>query len=224
MKAGAGSLVTLSDPRSPAAEAYRTLRTNLRFSSLETPPRTLLVVGSGIAEDSSTVLCNLAVTMAQSGTRVIVVDCDLRRPSIHKPFDLSNDKGVTTTLMEETPDPPLQQTAVPSLQVLAAGPIPPNPVDLIGSQRMEQLIDRLVASADLVMFNAAPAGMVSDSSLLASKMDGTILVVGSGKTRRDVANRAKATLEKANTRILGIVLTNVHLDSSLARYYNSQDR
>ncbi|MGE5619288.1 MAG: CpsD/CapB family tyrosine-protein kinase [Sphingomonadaceae bacterium] len=224
MKAGADRLVTLSDPRSPAAEAYRSLRTNIQFSCVDTPPRTLLVTGTEADEGKSTVLCNLAVTIAQAGTRVIVVDCDLRRPSVHEIFGLANDKGLATALVEEGEALPLQQTAVPNLRLLAAGPMPPSPADLLGSQRMRSLIDDLVASADLVLFDGPPVGLFADSQLLASRVDGTILVLTAGKTRREAANRAKALLEKANARILGVVLSNARLDQGLYRYYSSRGR
>ncbi len=225
MKAGAGRLITLSDPKSPAAEAYRTLRTNLQFSSLDNPPRSLLVTSAGADEGKSAVLCNLAVTIAQAGTRVIVVDADLRRPSVHEAFDLANDKGLTTALLAQgSDDLPLQPTAISDLQVLAAGPLPPNPAELIGSQRMQHLLDRLAASADLVIFDAPPVGIFADAALLASRVDGVILVVSAGKTRREAANRAKASLERANARILGVVLNNARLDPSLDRYYSSRDR
>ncbi|MHB0871794.1 MAG: CpsD/CapB family tyrosine-protein kinase, partial [Chloroflexota bacterium] len=210
-------------PRSPAAEAYRTLRTNIQFSSVDNPPRTLLVTGTEADEDSSIVLCNLAITIAQGGSRVIVADCDLRRPSVHEIFDLANDKGITTALLQEKGEGiPLQQTAVSNLQLLAAGPLPPNPADLLGSQKMRRVIDDLVAAADLVLFGAPPVGLFSDTPVLASRVDGTILVISAGKTRREAANRAKAILEKANARVLGVVLSNARLDSSLYRYYSSR--
>ncbi len=225
MKAGAGRLITLSDPRSPAAEAYRTLRTNLQFSSLDNPPRTLLVTSAGADEGKSSVVCNLAVTIAQAGTQVIVADCDLRRPSVHEFFDVANDKGVTSALLDQSPEElPLQQTAVPNLQLLTAGPLPPNPADLVGSQKMQRIIERLSTSADLVLFDAPPVGLVADATLLASRMDGVVLVISAGKTRRDAADRAKAALEKASARILGVVLNNTRLDTSLYQYQNSRSK
>lgn len=219
MKSGADKLITLGDPRSAAAEAYRTLRTNIQFGSLDNPVRTLLVTSAGPDEGKSTILCNLAVAMAQAGTRVTVVDCDLRRPSVHQLFDLTNDKGLTTALLDETGgDLPLQKTAVPNLTVLTAGPLPPNPTDLLGTQRMQRVIESLVASTEMVLFDSAPVGFVADAAVLAAKVDGVILVVSAGKTKRDIASRAKGILEKANARILGVVLNNAQLDSSLYKY------
>lgn len=219
MKSDADRLITLGDPRSAAAEAYRTLRTNIQFGSLDNPVRTLLVASAGPDEGKSTILCNLAVAIAQAGTRLTVVDCDLRRPSVHEIFNLSNDKGLTTALLDEKgEDLPLQQTAVPNLTVLTAGPLPPNPTDLLGTQRMRRVIDTLSASAELVLFDSAPVGFVADAAVLASRVDGVVLVVSAGKTKREIANRAKGILEKANARILGVVLNNARLDSSLYKY------
>lgn len=217
MKAAPDRLIILSDPRSPAAEAYRTLRTSVLFSSLDSPLRTLLVTGAGAGEGSSAISCNLAVAFAQAGTKAILVDGDLRRPSVHEAFGLANDKGLTTALLDDTGgELPLQPTSVPNLQLLTAGPLPPNPADLLGTQRMQRLIQALSASADLVLFVSPPAGYVADAAVLASKADGVILVISAGKTRREVAMRAKALLEKANARILGVVLDNASLDADLS--------
>ena len=218
-------LVTVTDPRSPSAEAYRTLRNNIQFSSLDHPMRTLLITSAGADEGKSTTLCNLAITIAQAGTRTIVVDCDLRRPSVHEIFDLSNDKGLTSALLDDKSDDlSLQPTAVPGLQVLTAGPVPPNPADLLGAQRMQRIIDTLAASAELVLFDSPPASIFTDAAMLASRVDGVILVISAGKTRREVASRAKGILEKANARVLGVVLNNARVDTSLYRYYGSRGK
>ncbi len=222
MKAGADQLVTLSDPRSPAAEAYRTLRANLQFSLLDRPARTLLVTSAGPDEGKSATLGNLAVILAQAGTRTLAVDCDFRRPSLHRLFDLSNDKGLATALLEGgSAEPLLQATAVPDLRVLTAGPPPPNPGDLLRTPRMEQIIRELASSADLALFDAAPVAVVADAALLATLMDGVILVVSAGKTRRELASRARSMLEKANARVLGVVLNNARLDRHLYRYFDN---
>ncbi|HEX9014501.1 MAG TPA: CpsD/CapB family tyrosine-protein kinase [Chloroflexota bacterium] len=214
-------LVTLTDPRSPAAEAYRTLRTNIRFSSMDHPARTLLLTSAGADEGKSTTLGNLAVTIAQSGVSAVVVDCDLRHPSVHQLFDLANDKGLTTALLDgDGGELPLQQTAVPGLRVLTSGPLPPNPADLIGTQRMQRVIDSLAEMAEVVLFDSPPVSMVADAAMLASQLDGVILVISAGKTKRDTAARAKAVLEKVNARVLGVVLNNARVDSNLYRYYN----
>lgn len=214
-------LITLVDPGSPVAEAYRTLRTSILFSSLDSPLRTLLVTSAGPEEEKSVVLCNLAIAIAQGGTRVVVVDGDLRRPSIHDLFQLSNDKGLTTALIDDScMDLPLQPTPLPTLQALTSGPLAPNPSDLLSTQRMQRVIQALSSSTDLVLLGAPPVGYLSDAALLAAKVDAAILVISAGKTRREVALRAKTLLEKANARLLGVVLDNAQLDTDLFRVLN----
>lgn len=223
MKVDAGKLVTLSNPRSPAAEAYRTLRTSIQLSSLDSPLRTLLITSVGAGEGKSAILCNLAVTMAQAGTRTIVVDGDLRHPSIHQLLDLANDKGLATALLEQhRGELPLQPTAVPNLRALTAGPPPPNPADLLAMPGMQRVIESLSASAEVVLFGAPPVSLVADAALLASRLDAVILVVGAGKTRRDTATYARSILDKANARILGVVLGNVRPDPGLHSYCGSR--
>ena len=149
-------LVTLSEPLSPASEAYRTLRMNLQFAALDKPLRSLLITSPGPGEGKSTTLANLAVTMAQVEQRVIIVDCDLRRPSLHRLLGLQNEAGLTTMMVDDQAleNPPLQQTAVNNLRFLASGPPPPRPSDLMGSQRMVKIIERLLAEADILLFDA----------------------------------------------------------------------
>lgn len=215
------SLVTLTDPRSPIAEAYRGLRTNLDFSSLDHPLRTLLVTSAAPEEGKSTILANLAVTIAQAGKRVILVDCDLRRPSLHRIFDLDDAHGLTSMVVDEKAlaAPPLQETSVPGLQVLPGGPLPPNPAELLGSHRMEEIIGLLADRADIVLFDAPPVIAVTDAVVMASRVDGVLLVISAGKTKREHVQRAKALLDKVNARLVGAVLNNVELDTSLQRYY-----
>jgi len=218
VKATPHRLATLADPRSPEAEAYRTLRTSILFSSLDQPIRTLLVTGAGAEDGKSTVVANLAVAFAQAGTQTILADFDLRRPALHDLFDLPNDKGVTTALLEQGKGTPhLQPTAVPGLHLLTSGPVPPSPGDLVGTQAAKQLVQTLSSMAELVLFDAPSAGYVADAAILASQLDGVVLVVSAGTTQRDVALRAKTLLEKANARILGVALDNVHTDPALLR-------
>lgn len=211
-------LITLTDPRSPAAEAFRTLRTNLMFSSLDRPLHTLLVTSAAPDEGKSTTLANLAVTMAQSGRKTILVDCDLRRPRQHEIFEVPDKPGLTTMILEEIKKPPLMATGVDDLWLLPAGPLPPNPADLLGSKRMDAVIAALQPKADIILFDAPPVVAVTDAALLASKLDGVLLVLRAGHTRRDHAQRARELLEKINVRIVGTVLTNAAVDSSVSAY------
>ena len=212
------SLITLTDPRSPVSEAYRTLRTNLSFYSLDNPIRTLVVTSPAAGEGKSTTVANLAVTMAQSGRRTILVDCDLRRPSLHTLFNLSSEPGLTNMVLDET-EAPLQKTGVENLWLLASGPKPPNPADLLGTQKVDKVIEQLIAQADIVLFDAPPVIAVTDAAVLGAKVDGVLLVIQAGKTRRDHAERAKELLEKAKVRLVGATLTNAPKDSSLGGYY-----
>jgi len=217
-------LITVADPRSPVSEAYRTLRTNLDFSSLDEPIKTMLVTSAGPEEGKSTVLANLAVTTAQAGRKVILADCDLRRPTLHSIFNLKNDVGLTTMVVDDVAmeSPPLQDTGVEGLQLVSSGPLPPNPSELLGSRRMEEIIAALLERADVVLFDAPPVVAVTDAAVLATKVDGVLLVINAGGTKRDYAGAAKARLEKVNANLLGAVLNNVKFDVSLHRYYVAQ--
>ncbi len=218
------SLVTLTSPRSPVSEAYRTLRTNLEFSSLDEPLRTMVVTSPGPEEGKSTTLANLAVTLAHAEKRVILVDCDLRRPSQHEIFGLSNGVGLTTMVVDEEAmrDPPLLETGVEGLQLLPSGPLPPNPSELVGSRRMAEIISALSERADIVLFDAPPVIAVTDAAVLASRVDGVLLVIKAGATKRDHAKRAKALLDKVNAHVVGAVLNNVKMDTSYYSYYREK--
>jgi len=214
------SLITLTDPRSPVSEAYRTLRTNLSFTGLDEPIRTLVVTSPAPDEGKSTTIANLAVTIAQGGRKTILVDCDLRRPTLHTLFDLKPEPGLTNLLLEENGQPALQPTMVDGLQLLSSGPLPPNPADLLGSHKIDQIIATLLERADIVLFDAPPVIAVTDATVLGAKVDGVLLVISAGKTRREHAERAKEMLEKANVRIFGAALTNSPKDSSIGGYYD----
>ncbi len=217
-------LITVADPRSPVSEAYRTLRTNLDFSSLDKPIKTMLLTSAGPEEGKSTVLANLAVATAQAGRKVILVDGDLRRPTLHSIFNRKNDVGLTTMIVDDAAmeSPPLQDTGVEGLQLVSSGPLPPNPSELLGSRRMEEIIAALLKRADVVLFDAPPVVAVTDAAVLATKVDGVLLVINAGGTKRDYARAAKARLEKVNANLLGAVLNNVRFDVSLHRYYAAQ--
>lgn len=213
-------LITLSDPRSPVSEAYRALRTNLSFYNLDNPLRSLVVTSAAPDEGKSVAIANLAVTMAQSGRRVILVDCDLRRPSLHQLFNLQANPGFTDIVLADNPTLPLQKTQVDNLWLLAAGTKPPNPADLLGAKKADQLIARLQEEADIILFDAPPVIAVTDATILGTKVDGVLLVVEAGKTKREHAERAKQMLEKARVRIIGAALTNAPKDSVANSYYD----
>lgn len=212
-------LITLSDPRSAASEAFRSLRTNLMFSSVERAIDTLLVTSAAQSDDKSTVLANLAVTFAQAGNKTIIVDSDLRRPVQHEIWGIANERGLTTMILEDgaMSSPPLAQTEVPNLMVLPSGPLPPVPADVLSSQRMMDVIGVLKARAHYILFDAPPVLAATDAALLGAKLDGVVLVVRVGVTRRDQAARARQALERVRVRVLGAVMTNAPRDT-LASY------
>ncbi len=202
-------LITLTDPRSPAAEAYRTLRTNLTFAGLDQPVETLIVTSPAIGGEKSIAAANLAVVMAQGEHRTILVDADLRRPALHKIFGVSSEPGLTTMFVDPQArtNPPLLEVGVENLWLLPSGPLPPNPADLLGSRRMEEIIAVLRSRADILIFDAPPVLAVTDAAVLGMKVDGVLLVVEAGRTRREQARQARELLERAHVRIVGAVLT-----------------
>lgn len=214
-------LITISEPRSPISEAYRTLRTNLDFASLDQALKTLVVTSAGVGEGKSTTLANLAVVSAQAGRKVMLVDADLRRPTLHQIFGLDNGVGLTTVMMDETAlaSPPLQGTSIEGLKVLTSGPLPPNPAELMGSRRMEDVIAALAEQADQVFFDTPPVVAVTDAAVLATKVDGVLLVISAGKTRREYASTAVQRLEQISARLVGTVLTNVEMGAGFKGYY-----
>ncbi|TAK29744.1 MAG: polysaccharide biosynthesis tyrosine autokinase [Chloroflexota bacterium] len=213
-------LVTFANPRSPAAEAYRQLRTNIQFSSLDRPLKTLLVTSTSPEEGKSTTLANLAITIAQTGNKVLIVDCDLRRPTVHSIFGITNSAGLTSAMVDTSLSQlPTQEVGIPNLLVLPSGPLPPNPSELLGSHRMQELMARLRESADYVLFDSPPVLAVTDAAVLASKLDGVLLVVNAGHTKREMAKKAKAALDKVNANIVGVVLNNVKYDTRMHHYF-----
>ncbi|HZY45673.1 MAG TPA: CpsD/CapB family tyrosine-protein kinase [Anaerolineae bacterium] len=223
MNQSLNSLITLSDPRSPAAEAFRTLRTNIYFSSLDRSIHTLVVTSAAPGEGKSMVLANLAVAMAQGDTKTILVDADLRRPTVHTTFGLNNDAGLTSLFINAKGpiEPALKDVGVNNLQVLTSGPLPPNPAEVLGSKRMLDVIADLKTRAEIVLFDAPPVIAVTDASVLGSRVDGVLLVINSGHTRREHARRAMAQLEKLNIRVVGVVLNGTTIDNAMGGYYSA---
>jgi capsular exopolysaccharide synthesis family protein len=213
-------LITLTDPRSAASEAFRTLRTNLMFSSVEQPISTLLVTSAAQSEGKSVMLANLAVAFAQGGHKTILVDADLRRPSQHELWGKSNERGLTTMMLDNTAlsTPPLLDTEVPNLQLLLSGTLPPNPADVISSPRMAEIIGLLKARAHYILFDGPPVLAASDAALLGTKVDGVLLVIKAGHTRREHAARARQALERVHVRVVGAVLSNAPSDNTGGYY------
>jgi non-specific protein-tyrosine kinase len=215
-----GGLVTAVNPRSPVAEAYRQLRTNIQFASHDRARRTIMVTSTGPDEGKTTTLANLAVTIAQTGSTVILVDADLRRPTLHEPFGVANSTGLTSLFIEGMPlRSALVDTGIPNLRLLPSGPLPPNPSELLGGQRMLELLDALREEAQFVLFDTPPIIAVTDAAVLATRMDAVLLVLRAGQTKRDHAVRARQQLEKVQANLLGVVLTDAHVEGGLSPYY-----
>lgn len=204
-------LATLLYPRGPAAEAYRTLRTNLEFAAVDEPVRTLLVTSSIPGEGKTTTASNLAVAFAQAGRRVILLDADLRKPGVHKVFDLPNAAGLTSLLRTDDVaiDDVVQATEEERLHVITTGLLPPNPAELLGSNRMKTILERLVAAADLVIVDSPPLQAVTDAAILSAITDGTLLVIDAERTRRGAAGHGREALAKADARVLGVALNRI---------------
>jgi non-specific protein-tyrosine kinase len=220
-------LITVKHPKSPISEAYRVLRTNLQFSSLDRPLRTLVVTSANPTEGKSTTVANLGAVMAQAGKRVIIIDSDLRRPVQHRIFGVENREGLTEALLlPDFRDGHLKQTGVENLRLLNTGALPPNPSELLGSQRMGQLIERLKEEADVILFDSPPAMAVTDASVLGTLADGVLIVVDAGRTRRNAAKETAERLRQVGANVLGAALNRLKPGRSgyyYYYYYYSQD-
>lgn len=218
-------LAAILYPRSGATESYRALRTNVEFASVDAPIRTLLVASAQPGEGKTVTAANLAVVFAQAGRRVILVDADLRQPGVGRIFGLPNDRGLTTLLRgdDATLESVLQGTEQAPLRLLTTGPLPPNPAELLGSQRMRTIVDRLVATGDLVIFDTPPLQAVTDAAILSSFVDGTLLVIDATRSHRRAVRLGRQALEHAGANVLGVVLNRVAVDSKSAYggYYRS---
>lgn len=217
-------LITVVQPRSGIAEAYRALRTNLQFSSVDKPLHTMIVTSPGLLEGKTTMAANLSVVVAQAGRSVVLVDADLRRPRLHRVFDLPNEHGLTRALIEEEPmlDGWLQETEIRNLRVLTSGPLPPNPSELLGSNKMNRLIARLREEADLVIFDTPPILVVTDAAVLSSQTDGTLLIAEAKRTRRAAVLHAMENLQQVDANVVGGVLNKFSPRKSDIYYYGER--
>ncbi|MEA3338219.1 MAG: polysaccharide biosynthesis tyrosine autokinase [Chloroflexota bacterium] len=214
-------LVTALQPKSPVSEAYRILRTNIQFSALDDPPKTLLVTSSNPTEGKSTTLANLGVVMAQQGQSVVIIDSDLRRPVQHRIFQVPNNAGLTNALLQDKPSATdfLQTTRIDNLKVLTSGPLPPNPAELLGSSRFREMLKDMENQVDIVLLDSPPVLAVTDAAILGRQVDGVLLIIDAGKTRRQMAVSAKDSMEKIGTNILGVVLNRLKPQGSGYYYY-----
>lgn len=215
------SLITFEETKSPISEAFRTLRTNVQFTAVDADNQKIVVTSSGPGEGKSHTAANLAVSIAQSGKSVLVIDADLRNPTQHKLFGLDNRAGLSVYLVEDQDYRSyVGETAVPGVRVLPAGPVPPNPAELVGSKRMKRLLEGVGGEFDVVLIDTPPVIAVTDALNLAQEADGVILVLASGEVDKDHAQTAKDLLDKLQIKILGAVLNKAGRNSDEYYYYN----
>jgi capsular exopolysaccharide synthesis family protein len=215
------SLITLVDPSSPISEQYRTIRTNIQFaSSADKQIKTIVVTSSGPGEGKSTTSANLAVVFAKSGQRVLLVDADMRKPTVYKTFSLNNASGLSTVLSTSTSVlEAAQKTVIDNLSVLTSGPKPPNPSELLGSARMNQVMEEAKNLYDVVIFDMPPVVAVTDAQNIASKADGTILVVRENVARKESLTKARDLLNMVQARIIGVVYNGAEHSKDSGYYY-----
>ncbi|MGW6384434.1 CpsD/CapB family tyrosine-protein kinase [Peribacillus butanolivorans] len=216
------NLIAETNPKSPITEQYRLIRTNIQFSSVDKEIKTIVVTSAEPNDGKSTTAANLAIVLAQEEKKVLLVDADLRKPSVHYAFNLSNIHGLTSVLTKKTDlRNTISNSNVSNLDILTSGPIPPNPSELLNSKAIETAITELKGTYDYIIFDTPPVLIVPDSQIVANKCDGVIMVVASGKTNKQGAVKAKELLEKANTALLGVVLNGIESDTSNYYYYQS---
>ncbi|MEA4961766.1 CpsD/CapB family tyrosine-protein kinase [Lutispora sp.] len=215
------NIITNINPKSRSAEAYRILRTNIQFANIDKTLKSIVITSPGQGDGKSTVIANLAVAIARNNKKVLLIDADLRKPNVHTFFQVSNTKGLTNLLSEDVEYIRIiESTYVENLDILSSGPIPPNPSELLGSNRIKILLDELKNVYDMVLFDSPPACLVTDAAVLSTIADGVILVCAAGQTTIENAKNAKALLDKVNANIIGVVLNKM---ATKAGRYNKAD-
>lgn len=204
------NLITFKNPKSRVSEAFRTLRTNIQFSGAEDDIKSLLITSVGPAEGKTTTISNLAVTMAQSGKRVLLIDADLRKPSVAKVFALPKGNGLTNILVQnKKAEECIVKTEIENLYILQSGPIPPNPAELLQSNRMKTLLDELKLVFDIILLDAPPVIAVSDAQILSTLVNGVVFVFAYKKTPKNLIVKAKESIDKVGGKVIGTVLNKV---------------
>lgn len=213
-------LITLANARSPVSESYRALRTNIDFSSIDENLQVIMVSSAGPGEGKSTTIANLAVAYAQTDRKTLLIDADLRKPTAHHTFSVSNRWGLSSVISKQcTIEEVVQALEIPNLSIITSGVIPPNPAEMLGSNRMTAIIQHLKSIYDIILIDTPPLLAVTDAQIVASKCDGAILVVDQGRVKRDIGKKAIQNLQAVNARILGVVLNNVKRKANEEAYY-----
>lgn len=218
------NLVVIDEPKSPRSEEYRILRTNIEFSLVDKEKKVIMITSSMPSEGKSTTASNLAATLQQLGKKVVVVDCDQRKPVVHKKFSLSNSQGLSDYLVKnEDIKSVIQNTSIEGLDILTAGTIPPNPSELLSSKKMEHCISKLEEIYDYVILDTPPMGLVTDAQILSKYVDGVLLVVASNQVERNTIVKTKKILEEIEANVIGVVLNKVKINTKDEYYYAYED-
>lgn len=211
--------ITHYDSRSPVSEAYRAIRTNLQFAGAGKRLKTLVFTSAIPGEGKSTTVANLAIAMGQDDKKILLIDCDMRRPVVHRRFSLIN-RGLSNCFAEDwLLKEVIQADVFPNLDIVTSGPIPPNPAELLGSKKMEDLLQEAAETYDYVFLDMPPVLAVTDAALMSSRVDGTVIILGSGDVSPDEGKQAKELLEKVHANILGVILNKVPQHHKSGYYY-----
>lgn len=215
------SLVAFTTPRSLISEQYRTLRTNINFSSADQDIKSIVITSAAHSEGKSTTAVNLAIVYAQEGKKVLLIDGDMRKPTMHHTFSVKNSIGLTNVLVRQnTLETAIKATGIENLDLITSGPIPPNPVELLGSKTLKGMLSRLKETYAVVIVDTPPILAVADAQIWANLSDGTILVINSGTTVKEEAMKAKEAIAASNSRLIGAVLNNYKLpQNNYSEYY-----
>ncbi|NLL04360.1 MAG: polysaccharide biosynthesis tyrosine autokinase [Clostridiaceae bacterium] len=215
------NLITKNDPKAPASEAFREIRTNLHYMSVDKELKSIVITSPTLGDGKTVTAVNVAVAFAKSGKKVLVIDADLRKPKVHHYFGIANEKGLTNIIKGDIDDKEINSMTLRGIQnlfVIPSGPIPPNPAEILSSNKMQQLLEKLKDDYDTIIIDTPPVGQVTDAAILAGTTDGAILVFACSQTRIDMAKRAKKALASVNSNIIGTVLTK--MDTGRGNYYN----
>lgn len=211
--------ITHYDSRSPVSEAYRAIRTNLQFAGAGKQLKTLVFTSAIPGEGKSTTVANLAIAMGQDDKKILLIDCDMRKPVVHRRFGLLN-RGLSNCFAEDLPlKEVIQADVFPNLDVVTSGPVPPNPAELLGSKKMKDLLQEAAETYDYVFLDMLPVLAVTDAALMSSRVDGTVIILGSGDIGPDEGKQAKELLEKVHANILGVILNKVPQHHKSGYYY-----